>query len=145
MCDVYKNTHLALVAVSSSNDAEGFQGSHKHLPTELAIALTNPQQETRVVIGRHSYSGPPEPLYARAWTYQERSLFPGMIICKQQELSLMCKVLLKKSAVTVSSVARIRVLASPHQLRQLIEEYRPGPVFGVKLNPRHSLAEPTLP
>lgn len=83
---MYTPMHLTLVAASSFSDAEGFLGPRKHLPTELATTLTNPQQETKVVIRRHGHSGPPEPLYARAWTFQERFLSRRMIVFKRQEL-----------------------------------------------------------
>jgi hypothetical protein len=40
---------------------------------------------------RHAHSGPREPLYARAWTFQERFLSPRMIKFKRRELEWHCR------------------------------------------------------
>jgi hypothetical protein len=92
MCDIYANSFLTIVAAGSFSDAQGFLAPRVLAPTVVDIA---PQEgnvsSTRIVIRRHGHSGPPEPLFDRAWTYQERFLSRRMILYKQQEMEWHCQ------------------------------------------------------
>lgn len=78
MWDVYRNSFLTVVAAGSPSDSHGFLGPRQHLPTIYAPSVTS-----KIVFRRHAHSGPAEPLYSRAWTFQERFLSPRMIKFKR--------------------------------------------------------------
>ncbi|KAH9865335.1 hypothetical protein J1614_008918 [Plenodomus biglobosus] len=86
MCDVYCNSHLTIVAAGSPSDAQGFLDRRDDFPPTTA-----PSCPAKILSRRNPHSGPREPLYNRAWTFQERLLSPRMIKFKRHELEWHCR------------------------------------------------------
>jgi hypothetical protein len=88
MRDVYRNSFLTIVVAGSPSDAHGFLGPRQYNSTVESGASDNKKS---IAFRRHPHSGPLEPLYTRAWTFQERFLSPRMIKFKRQELEWHCR------------------------------------------------------
>jgi hypothetical protein len=88
MRDVYRNSFLTIVAAGSASDAQGFLGPRQHV---TAVESGTSDSSSRIAFRRHPHSGPVEPLYTRAWTFQERFLSPRMIKFKRHELEWHCR------------------------------------------------------
>jgi hypothetical protein len=88
MKEVYRNSFLTIVVAGSASDAHGFLGPRQHNPT---VERGASESDKRIAFRRHPHSGPPEPLYSRAWTFQERFLSPRMVKFKRQELEWHCR------------------------------------------------------
>jgi hypothetical protein len=66
MWDVYRNSHLTIVAAGSASDAQGFLGPRRH--QQVVHDVWHLKEDVSLVFRRHAHSGPREPLYSRAWT-----------------------------------------------------------------------------